>query len=165
MILSRLLLHSLVSFGALSLAACSEHSAPREQAGTNIGRGNQVAGSAVPGATDSQRAEQAPFLAVNELKRALLPLGPTMGDVAVEKDCVVFTRRGERSTPLWPFGTRLARDNGRWTVKLPDGASIALPSRATLTGAETPLNSHGMTKFSGALGEGCPSRIYAVTLN
>ncbi|HEY0084704.1 MAG TPA: hypothetical protein VGB65_02215 [Allosphingosinicella sp.] len=165
MTLPPILLRVLVTSGALTLAACSEQTSPPDRSTINSDRKNEVAAPAGSRPAEARRAEPPPFLAVNALKQALLPLGPTMGDVAVEKNCVAFTRRGGASTPLWPFGTRLVREGGAWAVNLPDGRSIALPSRATLTGAEVPLNSSGMTRFSGALGKGCPRRIYAVALN
>lgn len=161
--LLRLLCPAVLACVAFTSSGCGKQPASGPNPADSIPRDRSV--DAVAPSAAPLPARAAPYIAVNELRRALLPLGPTMGEVAVEQGCVVFRHRGQSLTPLWPYGTKLEAEGAGWAIRLADGKRISIPSRVTLTGAETALNREGMTKLTGAIAEGCPPSIYAVTLN
>lgn len=159
---------ALVSLLAGSLTSCFPAAPTRDQHDNKESRTNdvEVANQVQvhqPRATERPGRPVPAFIAVNELRRALLPLAPQMGQVLLRGRCVVFEARGAQATVLWPYGTRLQQRGERLAVHLPSGREILVPSRTTLGGAHVPLNSRNMTRFSQRLHPDCPNDVFAVS--
>jgi len=99
-------------------------------------------------------------MAVNTVD-ALLPMGRTRGLLSVEDDCIVFTLRDQRFTPIWPPGTRLSPNGGQ--VLGPAGQVFTLGQDATLDGAAFSLENESMRLEQRIPGR-CPRGTYAVNL-
>lgn len=86
--------------------------------------------------------------------------GSLRGTLKTAGRCIVVIGSGTTTTPLWPVGTQIRRDNGNTVVALPDGrGAVRLGKTVTLAGG---IASRDAALIPAEISADCPDAYFSV---